>query len=98
MKRPAAPCSARGEAHVAFAHDGQTTRLADLYQKRCAKILPPRVYGERQAVLLNTAGGDRLDSSAPWGRGASAIVTSQAAERIYRSLGDAGRVTNRLVV
>ncbi|PTW63521.1 urease accessory protein [Breoghania corrubedonensis] len=95
---------ARGKAHVAFAapSGGETARLVDLYQSGCAKIRLPKARGERQAVLLNTAGGiaggDRLDYSATWGAGARAVVTSQAAERIYRSLGPAGEVANRLVV
>lgn len=98
---------AQGRAHVAFACPSgpageRGTRLADLYQSGCAKIRLPRTRGERQAVLLNTAGGiaggDRLDYSAAWGGGTQAVVTSQAAERVYRSLGDAGEVSNRLIV
>ncbi len=93
---------ARGVAHVGFAFSDGETRLADLYQSGSAKVRLPRSYGERQAVLLNTAGGiaggDELDYSATWGAGTKATVTSQAAERIYRSLGEAGRVMNRLEV
>ncbi|WP_321334201.1 urease accessory protein UreD [Breoghania sp.] len=93
---------ARGVAHVGFAVCDGKTRLADLYQSGSAKVRLPRGSGERQAVLLNTAGGiaggDELDYSATWGAGAKATVTSQAAERVYRSLGAAGRVMNRLEV
>lgn len=93
---------AQGKAHVAFAASGGVTRLSDLFESGSAKVRLPKVSGEREAVLLNTAGGvaggDRMAYSAEWGEGATATITSQAAERIYRSLGEAGQVTNTLAV
>lgn len=82
---------ARGTARIGFVRRGFATAIEDLFQSGCAKVcLPRREPGRlREAVLVNTAGGltdgDRLRNTVSWDRGASAAVTSQAAERIYRS-------------
>ncbi len=96
----------RGSARVGFRHDPAAptagTRLSELWQEGSGKVRLPNVYGGSGpvAVLLNTAGGvtggDRLDYAATWGPGATATVTSQAAERIYRSAAGAGRIDSRL--
>ncbi|WP_416896127.1 MAG: urease accessory protein UreD [Minwuia sp.] len=63
----------------------------------------PKVYLDepRTAVLINTAGGltggDRVSVDATWGDGVAACLTTQAAERVYRSTGGDAVVTNRLV-
>ncbi|WP_417767936.1 urease accessory protein UreD [Stappia sp.] len=80
----------RGKARVRFALGGGVTRLADLEQSGSAKIRLPKTHGGAPvAVFLNTAGGltggDRLDFDAATGSGTHAILTTQAAERIYRS-------------
>lgn len=78
--------------------DGRT-RIADLYQSSPCRVLVPSVDdGEAfTAVMLTTsgglAGGDRIDLSVTARTGASAVVTSQAAEKIYRSLGEDTRVS-----
>lgn len=82
---------ARGVARIGFVRRGPVTTIEDLYQSGCAKVCLPRREPDRlrEAVLVNTAGGltdgDRLRNSVNWHRDASAVVTSQAAERIYRS-------------
>lgn len=82
---------ARGRAEVGFAFRDGTTRLDRLFQEGQAKIRLPRAYGGEpaSAVLINTAGGiaggDRLTYGARFGAGTRALVTSQAAERVYRS-------------
>ncbi|HYM29777.1 MAG TPA: urease accessory protein UreD [Candidatus Cybelea sp.] len=72
--------------------------LAHLYQRTPCRVLFPHP-GPGQpvtAVLLVTsggiAGGDRLRIILDIGAGAAATVTTQAAEKIYRSLGDAGSI------
>ncbi len=54
------------------------------------------------AVLVNIsgglAGGDRIDIAVRIGAGAAATVTTQAAEKIYRSLGPDARVETVLAV
>lgn len=90
-----------GRGHVAFKHASGITRLSDLHQSGSAKIRLPKVYdGVPVAVTINTAGGltggDRLAFEAGVGAGGRAIVTSQAAERAYRSSGGAASVANSL--
>jgi urease accessory protein len=80
--------SARGELGVLLA-DGRT-RIDRLYQEGAAKIRMPRAQADPlEAVLINTAGGltggDRLDWSVSVGAGASAMVTTQTCEKIYRA-------------
>ena len=75
-----------------FAHRG-TTRLARLFQKAPLRVLMPRpAPGEPPcAVLLNTSGGivggDALKVEVHLEAGAAAVVTTQAAEKAYRSAG-----------
>lgn len=80
------------------------TRLADLYQRDpCRTLMPDPDPGEpRTAVLITTAGGltggDRLDVKVAVDAGAVALCTPQAAEKIYRSPGDAAVITIGLTV
>jgi len=77
-------------------------RLVRLRQAGAAKILCPRNHqdGAFEAVLLNTAGGlaggDQLRWEVSAGAGAVLRVTTQTAERVYRSTGDAALVATRL--
>ncbi len=87
---------ARGTARLAVSAEDGRTRLTENYQSGSAKLRFPRspAGDPFTAVLVNTAGGitggDRFSWSVSVGPGASATVTGQAAERIYRrSAGDA---------
>lgn len=82
--------------------DGKT-RLADLYQEGCAKLRFPQ--GKRafaETILLNTAGGltggDRFSVEMTVEAGARAEITTQACEKIYRSVGGSAEVSTRLVL
>jgi urease accessory protein len=105
INRGLARPSVAGRARVAFAKaaDG-VVRLTDLEQRDPLKILFPDPLDEKQpvAVLVNTGGGvvggDSLTVEAEIGAGAAALVTAQAAEKIYRSWGPPARVTNSLTV
>ncbi len=65
-----------------------------------AKCRMPR--GSPEAILINTsgglAGGDRVEVKATAKAGAALTLTSQAAERVYRTLGPAAEVKIRLTV
>jgi urease accessory protein len=93
---------AAGRAGVSFRNDTGTTRLERLFQEGCAKIRLPRAIDGNgpQAILINTAGGltggDRFAVEVDLAPGASACITTQACERIYRSTGDDAVVTNQL--
>lgn len=93
-----------GAGRVSFKiRDGRTV-LEDVYQSGCCKIRFPRTEPGTcpQAILINTAGGltdaDVLNVDARWQPDTRAIVTSQAAERVYRSRGECATVANRLSV
>ncbi len=85
-----------GAVHLARAGG----RLLRLHQQGCMKILLPR--GRAEAVVVNTAGGitggDRLAVRIEAGRDEALTVTTQAAERVYRSAGGTGQVDNELTL
>ena len=92
-----------GRARVGFDYRDRRTRLRDLDQSGSAKIRLPKVHdGPPVAVLLNTAGGltggDCLEFEAALTGPGHAIVTTQAAERIYRSAEGPARVDTSLHV
>jgi urease accessory protein len=93
-----------GAATVAFSRRGGRTTLADLYQRTPCRVLFPRVEADEPpvAVLLTTSGGltggDRLRVAVSVGADAAAVATTQAAEKIYRSLGTSCGVTVTLSV
>ena len=89
----------RGLARVTMGPHG----VVALRQQGSAKAMLPRVHGaEPEVVLLNTAGGltggDRLDIAVTLDPGTRAIVTTQTAERAYRSVTGAARVDVRFQV
>ena len=94
---------ARGIGRIGTqALDGRT-RLTTLYQEGCAKIRLPHTHdASLQAVLINTAGGltggDEVRWEAEAAPGARMVLTTQACERVYRSLGDDARVSTHLRV
>lgn len=93
-----------GRARISVRSDGGRSRLERLYQRGAAKILLPRVapHSPVEAVLLNTAGGltggDRFGIEVEVGDGAGAVLTAQAAERIYRRSGGVAEIDTRLAV
>jgi urease accessory protein len=82
-----------GVAEVGFARRDGTTRLSHLHQHEPLRVLFPRTTAPEVpvAVLVNTAGGlvggDHLEVRAVASEGSAAMVTSQAAEKVYRSAG-----------
>jgi urease accessory protein len=84
--------SPEGVAQLVFVQRG-TTHLARLFQKSPLRVFVPRVPpGEPPcALLLNTSGGivggDALRVAVRLETGAAAVVTTQAAEKAYRSAG-----------
>jgi len=80
------------------------TRLAVLEQSGAARVRFPKTGpGEPcEAVLINTAGGltggDSLTIAASLGDGASAVLTTAAAEKIYRARQDAVAISVALSV
>src|SRR5215510_2474562 len=87
---------ASGESRVAFDLRDGKTRLGDLYQRDpCRVLFPEPEPGEPPlAVLITTSGGvtggDSLKMAIDVGPGATAVATTQAAEKIYRAAKGAG--------
>jgi urease accessory protein len=91
-----------GRLHISVdrAADGGTV-LRRLAQSGSGRLLFPRVAaGMREAVVVNTsgglAGGDSFEVAAEAGPGAHLTLTTQAAEKIYRSIDLSARMETRL--
>ncbi len=99
---PCAPVT--GAAWVGFAERDGATQLVELYQQAPLKVLRPNAPDDVAplAVLANISGGvvggDRLTVDIAIGIGARAVVTSQAAEKVYRSAGPEARIENHLSI
>jgi len=95
---------ARGQLKLVLSGSGGDHRIVDIYQRWPIRVLLPMNDNNdsQEIVLLNTAGGlaggDRLAYDVTVCRGASIAITSQAAEKVYRSLGEPAHVTTKLVV
>ena len=87
-----------GVSELRFARRGGITFLAHLFQRAPCRVLFPNPPADDLplAALLTTsgglAGGDRVRISVTAEEGARAVVTTQAAEKIYRSLGPDTRI------
>ena len=94
----------RGRVRLSFGLRAGHIALDELFQEGCSRVLRPHVPpgSPPQAVLLNTGGGitggDEMETTVRVGNGAGAVITSQAAEKIYRSAGGEGHVTTDLSV
>lgn len=102
---PASPVQprTRGAVTLSAKRRGADSVIDGLRQQGSLKALFPRGRGMLQSILINTAGGvtggDRLRLEAEVGAGAALGLTTQAAERAYRSLdGTPGRVSTRILV
>lgn len=95
---------ADGAAELDLAARPDGTRLALLHQRSPLRLLFPRPAPDDPftAVLANTgggvAGGDRLRLTVRAGAGTAALVTTQAAEKVYRSLGPDSHLDTVLAV
>jgi urease accessory protein len=95
---------ARGVVRISVRGDGGRSCLKENYQSGSARVRFPRHSdGEPlEAVLINTAGGltggDHFNLSVAADAGAKVVVSTQAAERIYRRSGGVATVENGLTV
>ncbi len=93
-----------GAATVRFEHRHGETRLATLYHHDPLRVLlpTPRRGDLPIAVLATTSGGmvggDRMDIGLSVGPKARALVTTQAAEKVYRSTGEDCRIDTQVTV
>ena len=92
---------ARGVGGIVTKQRDAATVLDTLYQDGCAKIRLPNTHTTAlEAVLINTAGGltggDRMAWSADIAPDGKLVLTTQACERIYRSLGGPATIDTKL--
>ncbi|MBX9590407.1 MAG: urease accessory protein UreD [Hyphomonadaceae bacterium] len=91
-----------GSLRLGFVQGAGETRIGTLRQAGAVRVRFPRPAegAAPEAVLLNTAGGltggDRIDIDVSLAAGCAATVTSAAAEKVYRSLGDATEIRAEL--
>ena len=100
---PPAPQRARGHGRLTVRREDGRTRLVELFQEGSAKLrLPTSRDGALQAVMINSGGGmtggDRFSWDVDVGDGASAILTTQACEKVYRADAGHAEVAARLTV
>jgi urease accessory protein len=89
---------AAGALRLIAAHTDAGTAAEDIAESGPLRVRFPRLREDRlEAILINTAGGiaggDRLEFSVETRQDASLAITSQAAEKIYRSNGLTSRIS-----
>ena len=98
------PATGQGRLELSFVRRGAVTALARLYQQTPLRaFLPRHDCGDLAvAAIANVGGGlvggDHATVDLAVGDGAAALVTTQAAEKVYRSVGPDCVVENRLAV
>lgn len=90
---------ARGDIDLVHGKNG----LVRQYQSGASRVIMPKVHDAMpEAVLINTAGGltggDVMNWQARAARDSELVVTTQTAERVYRSLGETARIHMKLSV
>ena len=86
-------CWSDGAARIAVSADQGRTRLRDLYQSDPCRVLFPRPAAGApfEGIVVTTSGGivggDRIAIRVEAGDSSVATITTQAAEKIYRSAG-----------
>ncbi|MEZ0250694.1 MAG: urease accessory protein UreD [Methylobacteriaceae bacterium] len=101
---PAPPSRQRSrgsvDLHVGPATADGPTRLRDIAESGPSRLRFPRQAGTMEGILVNTAGGiacgDDFCVSARLDPGADLVLTTVAAEKVYRSDGPVSHVRNRL--
>jgi len=93
---------AEGSCRILLSGSESGTRVMDVFQRSLVRVMFPRAGGGavNESVLINTAGGiaggDRLEYSVTALAGASMVVTSQAAEKVYRALNVPAQISTKL--
>jgi urease accessory protein len=86
----------KSEINARFGRVRGITRVNDLYESGCSRLKFPRAERNCHGVIVNTAGGMTGGDEAQWSYelddGARVELTTQSAEKIYRSDGADARV------
>jgi urease accessory protein len=94
---------AQGRLSLELKAGAKGTQVARLAEGGGFRLkFPRREDALAEGIIVNTAGGmtggDALDVTIRAGEGASGLVTTQAAEKIYRSIAGETRLTTRLEI
>ncbi|NNM73588.1 urease accessory protein UreD [Enterovirga sp. DB1703] len=100
------PRRQRADARIALAVarlDGAVTRVTRIAESGSARLRLPKADGPAlEAVTINTGGGiaagDRFAAEIEVGAGAELVVTTAAAEKVYRSDGDTAEIATAVRV
>ncbi|MGK7753872.1 MULTISPECIES: urease accessory protein UreD [unclassified Roseovarius] len=91
-----------GQLRVSSKMRDGTSCIDALYSAGCARAVFPRRTDAVEAIVVNTSGGltggDSFDVDARAGRGSRLVITTQAAERAYRSTSGQARVRTKIAV
>jgi len=105
LKTAQAPAQrAQGQLILSFKRLGAVTKIDTMFQQGAlkARLLRPQDARLCEVVTLNisggVAGGDQLETVVTLAPGTQVALASQAAERIYRALGQAARLRTKLTV
>lgn len=96
-----APARQRSIGRVALRAGANPTRVLDLAESGPLRLRFPNARsGTREGVLVNTAGGtacgDRFSVEIDLEDGADVVLTTTAAEKVYRSDGPVAEIANRV--
>jgi urease accessory protein len=94
---------AQGRVDLRFGHGPAGSQVLDWSETGGFRARFPTTFDDRsEAVLINTGGGmtggDTLTQNITVGTNANVLVTTQAAEKIYRSDGEPTRIDTRLTL
>jgi urease accessory protein len=82
---------ADGEIRAGFVRSAKRTGLSQVFERGGLRLRCPNLAHGCEAVLINTAGGvaggDRARYTFEIGADAQVVLTTQAAEKVYRALG-----------
>ena len=92
----------RSVLRAELASVGGVTSAHRLHEAGALRLRFPNAAGTCEGILLNTAGGiaggDHQTLSFTLAEGARAVITTQAAEKVYRADSDAAEIRNKLVL
>jgi urease accessory protein len=93
---------ANGAGRIVLTGSASGTRISEVYQKFPIGLMFPKIGDDlvKEVVIINSsggiAGGDRLEVEVVALDNASVVVTTQAAEKVYRALDRPARVGTKL--
>lgn len=93
---------AYGRVQLSVVARGTATHRQTVAEEGSLRVRFPNSSGHAEAVLINTAGGiaggDRFEADISVDAGASLVVTTAAAEKVYRSLGPNSEIAVHMAV